>query len=61
LLDDGDAAGAELPCLVGVVAEECDLGHAERLKHLCCGCIATLVRVMAQRKVGIVGVDAGVL
>ena len=61
LLDDGHAAGAQLPGLVRVVAEEGDPGHAERLQHLRCGDVAALVLVVTQREVRVVGVDPGVL
>ncbi len=61
LLDDRHAAGAELPCLVGVVAEECDPGHPEPEQHLRRGGVASLVLVVAQREVRVVGVDPGIL
>src|SRR5215468_4960498 len=61
LRDDGHAAGAELPGLVRVVAEEADARHSERDQHLRCRHVTALVLGMAQRDVCVVGVDARVL
>src|SRR5579862_8157200 len=61
LLHDGHAEGAELPGLVGVVAEERDARHAERVQHLRGGDVAALVRAVAEREVRLVRVDTGVL
>ena len=61
LLDDGHAAGAELPGLVGVVAQERDPGHAERMQHLRRGDVAALVLAVAERDVGLVRVGTVVL
>ena len=61
LRDDGHAAGAELPGLVRVVAEEGDPRHPKRVQHLRGGHVAALVLAVAQREVRLVGVDPGVL
>ena len=50
-----------MPGLVGVVAEEYDPRHAERLQHLRRGHVAALVLAVAEREVGLVRVDTGVL
>ena len=51
----------ELRRLVGVVAEQGDAVGAEREQHLRRGGVVALVLAVAEREVGLVGVEAGVL
>jgi hypothetical protein len=61
LLDHGHAVGAELSCLVGVVAQEGDPGRAERMEHLRGGHVAALVLAVTQGHVRVIRVGPGVL